>query len=154
MAGVKRFEDLVCWQLATELEDLVPALVANPKAAADRDFCDQLSRAAAKIAPQIAEGFARFLPRETAYYLRVAKGSLAEIQTQLAKARRRRYLPDDQQDRAEELARRTNGATTAFLKDRTAAAQRQKESKRRPSRKPEQTPTPPGGDPPPHRSNE
>jgi len=106
MAGVKRFEDLVCWQLATELEDLVPALVANPKAAAEREFCDQLLRATAKVAPQIAEGFARFKPGETAYYLRIAKGSLAEVQTQLDKARRRGYLPDEQQSHAEELARR------------------------------------------------
>jgi hypothetical protein len=77
MAGVKRFEDLVCWQLATELEDLVPALVANPKAAADREFCDQILRATAKVAPQIAEGFARFRPGETAYYLRIAPTTLS-----------------------------------------------------------------------------
>jgi four helix bundle protein len=132
MAGVKRFEDLVCWQLATELEDLVPALLANPKAAADREFCDQIRRATAKIAPQIAEGFARFKPGETAYYLRIAKGSLAEVQTHLSKARRRGYFPDEQQARAEELARRTVGATTAFLKDRIKAARQPQ--KQRPAR--------------------
>ena len=95
MAGVKRFEDRVCWQLATEPEDLVPALLANPKAAADREFCNQILRATAKVAPHIAEGFARFRPRETAYFLRIAKGSLAEVQTHLAKARRRNYVPDE-----------------------------------------------------------
>ena len=136
MTGVKRFEDLVCWQLANELEDLVSAIVANPKAADDSEFCDQISRAASKVAPQIAEGFARFKPTESAYFLRIAKGSLAEIQSLLAKARRRRYLPDDQQERAEKLARRTVGATTNFLKTREEAARQQKKSNRRRPSKP------------------
>lgn len=142
MAGVKRFEDLVCWQLATELEDLVPALLANPKAAADREFCDQILRATAKVAPQIAEGFARFKPRETAYFLRIAKGSLAEVQTHLAKARRRNYVPDEQQARAEELARRAIGATTAFLKDRLDAGRQQQKSTNRVIRKTKSTSNP------------
>ena len=126
MAGVKRFEDLVCWQLANEVEDLVHALVAYPKAAADRRFCDQISRASEKVAPQIAEGFARFRPTETAHFLRIAKASLAEVQSQRAKARRRDYFPPDVQDRAEVLTRRASGATTRFLKTRIEEADRQR----------------------------
>jgi hypothetical protein len=93
-----------------------------------------------KVAPQIAEGFARFKPRETAYFLRIAKGSLTEVQTQLAKARRRRYLPEDQQEHAEELARRAIKATTGFLRTREDAARRERESKRRRPAKPPKGP--------------
>ena len=136
MAGVKRFEDLDCWQLASELEDLVSALVAYPTAAANARFCDQISRAAEKVAPQIAEGFARFEPSETAYFLRIAKSSVAEVQSHLAKARRRGYFPGDVQQRAELLARRTNGATTAFLQTRIEAAKRQKQARTKSPRQP------------------
>jgi four helix bundle protein len=126
MAGVRRFQDLDCWKLAMDLGDLVVALIETAPAKRDLHFCDQIRRAADKIAPQIAEGFARYTPAQTACYLRFAKGSLAEVQTHTQKAKRRRYFSEQDQQRLETLADRTSAAVTEFLKDREAAAERQR----------------------------
>src|SRR5689334_24921902 len=89
MAGVKRFQDLDCWKLAMELAEAVFAHTENGPAADDGDFCDQIRRASDRIGPQIAEGWGRYTPAQTAHYLRIARGSLAEVQSHLEKARRR-----------------------------------------------------------------
>jgi len=49
--GVRRFEDLIAWQLADELHREVLAFTATPPAANDRDFCNQI-RSATRSAKQ------------------------------------------------------------------------------------------------------
>jgi four helix bundle protein len=134
MAGVRRFQDLDCWQLAMELADRVFAVTENGRAADDGDFCDQIRRASDRIAPQIAEGWGRFTPAQTAHYLRMARGSLAEVQSHLEKARRRQYFTSEQQDCLDTLAARTAGAVTAFIKDRVAKQRESRTSKSRATR--------------------
>ena len=43
--GVRRFEELIAWQLAAELRDRVVALTATEGVARDFTFCDQIRRA-------------------------------------------------------------------------------------------------------------
>jgi four helix bundle protein len=55
--GARRFQDLVCWQLARELRKEVNALLERPAMRRDADLCDQLRRAARSSTGNIAEGF-------------------------------------------------------------------------------------------------
>jgi four helix bundle protein len=68
----------------------------------------------------VAEGFARYRPREFARFLRIAIGSLAETQNHLREAQRRKYLEQEDFDKLWRLSRRALGAATKlhnYLKD-------------------------------------
>ncbi|MBE7702569.1 MAG: four helix bundle protein [Cyanobacteria bacterium SIG28] len=54
----------------------------------------QLRRAAISIPSNIAEGCARFSNKETANFVNIACGSLAEIETQIEIAQRLGYIED------------------------------------------------------------
>ena len=73
----------------------------------------QLRRAAVSIPSNIAEGQARFSKREFKHFLRTAKGSLAEVQTQIAIATRLGLMSEAKESELEErmhqLARVLNG---------------------------------------------
>jgi four helix bundle protein len=109
--GVRRHEDLVCWQLSMQLHERVVAIVAKEPARSDSEFCDQLIRASASPAPNIAEGFARFSSTDFKRFLRYALGSLAEAKTHLQQGRQRGLLSLEDYDHALSLARRAAGAT-------------------------------------------
>jgi four helix bundle protein len=109
--GVRKHEDLVCWQLSMRLHERVVAIVAKEAVRRDREYCDQLLRSCAGAAPSIAEGFARFLPTDFKRFLRYALGSLAETQTHLQQGRQRGLLSLEDYDEALSLARRAAGAT-------------------------------------------
>jgi four helix bundle protein len=49
----------------------------------DRGFMDQITRAAISIPSNTAEGYERNSPRDFANFLRIARGSCAELRTQL-----------------------------------------------------------------------
>lgn len=49
----------------------------------DRGFKDQITRASISIPSNIAEGYDRNSKKEFARYLKIAKGSCAEVRTQL-----------------------------------------------------------------------
>ena len=54
----------------------------------------QLRRAAVSVPGDIAQGKAHYSSRDFLRFLRHARGSLAEIETQVLIAKQRRYLPD------------------------------------------------------------
>jgi four helix bundle protein len=94
MAGVGRHEDLVAWQLCVELDALIFEATSTGPGARDFEWRDQIRGSAGSAAPNIAEGFGRFGPREFVRYLRIALGSLEETSTHLILARGRGYLTD------------------------------------------------------------
>ena len=56
----------------------------------------QVRRAAVSVPSNIAEGWGRGRTKEYVQFLRYARGSLYEVETQLRIATRRGYLTDDQ----------------------------------------------------------
>jgi len=68
---INDFKQLVAWQLSMELGNLVDDMTSQPPASEDPDFCKQILKASAKAAPQMAEGFLRYRPKESAYYYRI-----------------------------------------------------------------------------------
>ncbi|MCC7124092.1 MAG: four helix bundle protein [Acidobacteria bacterium] len=105
--GVRRYQDLVIWQLAEELRRKVDAAIANPPASRDLRFCDQTRRAAASPAANIAEGFVRFSHPEMNKFLGYARGSLAELHSHLNEGLERGYLTTKQHADLTRLAART-----------------------------------------------
>ena|SRR5579862_1148637 len=113
---VRRLEDLVIWQLSTQLEDQVYAFTDRLPAKADVDFCRDIRRSASSAPRNISEGYGRFWPTEFAPKLRIARGELQETHDHLLKAVRQRYLTEEEAKPMLVLAKRALGGTTRLLK--------------------------------------
>ena len=74
------FEDLDIWKSACRLATDV---YKNLKDCRDYGLKDQMTRAAVSIASNIAEGAERNSVKEYRHFLHIAKGSAAELRTQL-----------------------------------------------------------------------
>jgi four helix bundle protein len=113
--GVRRYEDLVAWQLANELKQNVYALVDRSMARNDRRFCDQIKDSAASAPRNLAEGFACYRHPEFARYTRIAKASLTETHNHLGDGVDRRHWPPQEVDPLKQLANRAVGACVRLL---------------------------------------
>jgi four helix bundle protein len=101
--SIRDFTDLLVWQKAVELGLQVYHLTKRfPR---DERFAmtSQLRRAAVSVSSNIAEGHAR-QGREFPHFLSVAKGSLAEIESQLIFASRLGYLTPEEVQRIRDSA--------------------------------------------------
>jgi four helix bundle protein len=94
MAKIQRFEDLIAWQKARELTKKTCEMSRQGNFARDFDLAGQIRRAAVSIMSNIAEGFEREGQREFRQYLSIAKGSCAELRSQLYVAFDCGYLSD------------------------------------------------------------
>lgn len=83
MDPAKRIEDLVAWQLASRLRDLVYEMTESGRVLKDERFWKQIRDSSASVPRNLAEGFGRYYPTENAYYTRIAKASLIETQNHL-----------------------------------------------------------------------
>ena len=93
------FKDLIAWQKAMDLVEKIYRLTEALPAREHYGLSNQLRRAAVSVACNIAEGQARYSKKDFRHFLRVAKGSLAEIETQVLIARRLDYVSQDSSDR-------------------------------------------------------
>src|SRR6266705_6876725 len=89
---IERFEDFIAWQKARKLTSNVYNVTQIGKFASDYGLKDQMRRAAVSIMANIAEGFERGRPSEFHQFLSVAKGSCAEVRSQLYVALDAGYL--------------------------------------------------------------
>jgi four helix bundle protein len=115
VAGAKRYEDLVCWQLSYELQQAVFAITETGPVTRDLRFCDQIRESSRSATRNIAEGFGRFEPREFRRFLRIARGSLIETHNHLREGRDRGYLSIAQHGQLSSLATRAAGATSRLM---------------------------------------
>lgn len=81
--GSDGFRGLVVWQRAKNLAVRVYRVCAEGRLASDFRLSDRLQRSAVSIASNIAEGDERGSDREAARFFFIAKGSLAELSTQI-----------------------------------------------------------------------
>ena len=112
--GAKTYRDLDAWRLADELRTGVVAFTANPSVNRDFRFCNGIRDAAGSVCRNLAEGFGRRRPREFAVFVRIALGSLAEVQDQLLDAKHRQYLGEKDYRRLWTLSERTRQTTKAL----------------------------------------
>ena len=82
MSDIRDFQDLKVWQKAIQLARGVYDVTKRFPAQERFGLTNQIRRAAVSVSSNIAEGHAR-QGREFAHYLSIARGSLAESQSQL-----------------------------------------------------------------------
>jgi four helix bundle protein len=89
---IESYRDLLAWQKAMNLVENVYALTKRLPDAERFGLTAQLRRAAVSIPSTLAEGHARASTREFSRYVSIARGSLAEVETQLLIAQRLGYV--------------------------------------------------------------
>lgn len=122
MAGFKSFEEINAWKkghaLVIELYQLT-----NSSEGLSRDYGlkDQLRRAAVSITSNIAEGHERNTKKDFARFLNMAKGSAAEVRSQILIAKDLNYITDKEYESLKiqliEVGSMISGLRNYLLKD-------------------------------------
>jgi len=94
MAKIESHRDLIVWQKAMDMTVEVYRLTGHFPATETYRLTSQITRSAASVPANIAEGFSRGTTRDYAHFLAIAKGSLMETETFLMLSARLSYLTD------------------------------------------------------------
>ena len=124
MGRIERFEDLIAWQKARELTRLIYLHTGDGSFARDFGLRDQIRRASVSLMSNIAEGFERGSRPEFHHFLVIAKGSCAEVRSQLYIAKDVGYLSEldfnTLMDLSTEVSRIIGGLRSSIQKLRDA----------------------------------
>ncbi|OGN49624.1 MAG: four helix bundle protein [Caulobacterales bacterium RIFCSPHIGHO2_01_FULL_67_30] len=119
---VRHYRDLLVWQKALTWVELVYAATREWPSDERFGLISQVRRACVSVPSNIAEGCARRSTPEFLRFLSIARGSLAEVETQLIIAQRLTYLEDAALtrllDSADEISRVLSGLISK-LEERT-----------------------------------
>lgn len=91
-SAVKTHRDLRVWHESLVLAEMIYRVTADFPATEQYGLTSQMRRAAVSIVSNIAEGAARFSSRDFAKFLSIARGSLAELDSQSILAVRLGFL--------------------------------------------------------------
>jgi four helix bundle protein len=104
MAKIERFEDLQSWQKARQLANAIYDLTQHPNSAKDFRLCKQIQDAAGSVMHNIAEGFDSGTNPEFNRFLKIARRSASEVQSELYLALDRAYITQKELAVAYEIA--------------------------------------------------
>ena len=109
---IRSYRDLIVWQKAMRLVAGTYDVARKFPRSRDHGLGSQMRRAALSVASNIAEGHGRDHLRDYLRHLSIAKGSLAELETQMLTARSVAELPESDIDRllalSQEIGRMLN----------------------------------------------
>lgn len=124
---ITQFQDLIAWQKARALTAAIYEATSRGDFARDFGLKDQIRRAAVSVMSNIAEGFERGRPTEFHQFLSIAKGSCAELRSQLFVALDANYLAKSAFQTlmidAEEVGRIVGGLRAGVDRKRRGATQ-------------------------------
>lgn len=98
MATIERFEDIISWKEARELNKIIGNLIHTGRLKNNFRLINQMEGSAGSIMDNIAEGFERGGNKEFIQFLYIAKGSCGELRSQLYRALDRNYITQDEFD--------------------------------------------------------
>jgi len=113
--GIERFEDIEAWQLARELTVKVYKLTKKPEFARDYGLKGQIQDSAGSTMHNVAEGFDSESNSEFVRFLRYAKRSCTEVQSELYVALDQHYITTDEFQDVYDHAGRTRAAIRGFI---------------------------------------
>ena len=116
MSDIQNYRDLLIWQKGIDLVKLVyGSFESFPK---DEIFGlqNQMKRAAVSIPSNIAEGWGRSSTQNYIQFLRIARGSLFELETQLIIAKELNFITDIKFNEIAALITEESKMLNAFIK--------------------------------------
>lgn len=119
---IEKFEDLIAWQKARNLTKRVYSITKSGEFKKDFGLKEQIRKASVSVMSNIAEGFERGGRSEFHHFLVIAKGSSAELKSQLYVAFDAEYINTDVfknlYDLASEVSRFVGGLRSAVYKQK------------------------------------
>ncbi|MCL2798299.1 MAG: four helix bundle protein [Firmicutes bacterium] len=113
---IKNFQEMVVWQKAMDVAKSIYLLVKKLPKEEVFSLSDQMRRSAVSIPSNIAEGQARNSTKEFMHFIAVAKGSEAELKTQLLLCVKVGYLSEADISEAIDLLIEVGKMLTALTK--------------------------------------
>ena len=101
--SVKKYEELIVWQKSMDITEMIYSLVKKLPMEERYDLSSQMRRAAVSIPSNIAEGQSRNSTKEFIHFLSIARGSKAELETQLLICIRLNYLTESEVKESQNL---------------------------------------------------
>jgi four helix bundle protein len=121
MPKIQRFEDLQAWQKARQLTQVIDELALGMKFVRDDYLRNQIRRAAGSVMHNIAEGFDSGSGPEFIRFLKMARRSASEVQSELYQALDRKHITEEERQNAHDLANETKrliNGLVAYLRKR------------------------------------
>lgn len=114
--NIETYRDLEAWKLAIRLTKFIYR--ASEKFPGDERFglTSQIRRAAVSVPSNIAEGWGRGTTSDYARFLRMARGSIFEVETQIVIARELGFIGDEVFNPVDELLRDTGRVLAGLLR--------------------------------------
>jgi four helix bundle protein len=124
MGQILSFRDLDAWNAAMDLVTAAYALCNRLPRTEQFGLISQIQRASVSVPSNIAEGHANGPGSRYRWHIRIALGSVAELDTQIELVRRLRYLDSAQTKAAEQQLARTrqllHGVNRSLLRKQAA----------------------------------
>ncbi len=115
MAAIRKFEDIFAWKEARVLASEIHAVSMRSPFSSDWALRNQMDRAVISVSSNIAEGFERGSDRAFASFLTIARGSVAEVRSQLYLALDFGYVTQAEFSSALERCQRIASAITHLM---------------------------------------
>jgi four helix bundle protein len=113
---IERFEEIEAWKLARELSKKIYSLTKKDKFARDFGLARQIQNAAGSSMHNIAEGFDSETNAEFLRFLRYAKRSCTEVQSEPYVALDQKYISEAEFKDVYDHAGRTRARIRGFIK--------------------------------------
>ena len=113
------YRELLVWQKSMEMVKEIYSLVKKLPKEEIYALSDQMRRAAVSIPSNIAEGQERSSKKEFAQFLKIAKGSKSELETQLLICKEIGYLTETEIQKAMNLLSEIGKMITSLTKTLT-----------------------------------
>ena len=96
MVKIQRFEDMLSWQKARQMTNLIYQITEKDRFSKDFELRKQIRRASGSIMHNIAEGFDAGSDAEFSRFLKIARRSASEVQSQLYLALDQSYISESE----------------------------------------------------------
>jgi len=114
--AIESYKDLDAWRLAVRMVKFVYR--ASERFPSEERFglTSQIRRAAVSVPSNIAEGWGRGSTQDYIRFLRVARGSVYEVETQLVLAKELGFIDDEVNSHVDEALRETGRVLAGLLR--------------------------------------
>jgi four helix bundle protein len=116
MSTIASYKDLLVWQKGIEIVKEIYLLCTDLPKEEVFGLQSQMKRAAISIPSNIAEGYGRNYTQNYIQFLKIARGSLLELETQIIISKELELINEDQYYKITSLITEENKMLNAFIK--------------------------------------